>query len=509
MTRDRAICIHGHFYQPPRENPWLKTIEVQDSASPFHDWNERIAAECYAPNTAARILDADGRVRRTMNTYARTSFNVGPTLLSWMETANVNVYRAILDADVDSQTRFSGHGSAIAQAYGHAILPLASRRDKTTQVIWGIRDFEHRFHRQPEGLWLPETAVDLETLEILAKQAIRFTILAPHQVGRVRRLGSETWQLVDAASIDTTMPYVVHLPSGAKIVVFVYDGAIAHGVSFGDLLKDGDRFLARLLGGFRGDAGGLVHIATDGETYGHHHRFGEMALAYVLDRIEARNDVRLTNYGEWLEENPPTHEAEIAPDTSWSCAHGVERWRSDCGCTTDNRPGWNQAWRAPLRAAVDALQEKVDSLFAARAAELFRDPWAARDGYIGVLLDHASESIDAFFTRHTPLVLSPDERVDALTLLEMQRHALLAATSCGWYFADLAGIEAIQILRYAGRAIELAEQISRDGTEATFLAEFEKAKSNDPAQGDGRSVFDRYVRAARAGVSPSRHSIRW
>jgi alpha-amylase/alpha-mannosidase (GH57 family) len=499
-TPDRAVCIHGHYYQPPRENPWLETIEVQDSASPFHDWNERIAAECYAPNTAARILDAEGRVRRTLCTYARTSFNMGPTLLSWMEAADVNVYHAILDADVDSQARFSGHGSAIAQAYGHAILPLASRRDKTTQVIWGIRDFERRFRRGPEGFWLPETAVDLETLEVLAQQGIRFTVLAPHQVRRVRRLGSEAWQLVDAASVDTTMPYVVRLPSGAEIAVFVYDGAIAHGVSFGDLLKNGDRLLARLLAGFRGDAGGLVHIATDGETYGHHHRFGEMALAYALDRIEARNDVRLTNYGEWLEKNPPTHEAEIAPDTSWSCAHGIERWRSDCGCTTDNRLGWNQAWRAPLRAAMDTLQDTVDGLFAARASALFRDPWAARDGYIDIVLDPAPESVDAFFARIEPPVLSPDERVDALTLLEMQRHALLAATSCGWYFADLAGIEAIQILRYAGRAIELAEEISGDGTEAAFLGELEKAKSNDPAQGDGRSVFDRHVRASAVGT---------
>jgi len=500
MTRDRAICIHGHYYQPPRENPWLEMIEVQDSASPFHDWNERIAAECYAPNTAARILDAEGRVRRTLCTYARTSFNMGPTLLSWMETEDASVYRAILDADVDSQARFSGHGSAIAQAYGHAILPLASRRDKTTQVIWGIRDFEHRFHRQPEGLWMPETAVDLETLEVLAQQRIRFTVLAPHQVRRVRRLGSEAWQLVDAASVDTTMPYLVRLPSGAEIAVFVYDGAIAHGVSFGDLLKNGDRFLACLLAGFRGDAGGLVHIATDGETYGHHHRFGEMALAYVLDRIEARKDVRLTNYGEWLEENPPTHEAEIAPNTSWSCAHGVERWRSDCGCTTDSRPGWNQTWRAPLRAAMDSLQDRVDGLFAARTGALFRDPWAARDGYIDVVLDPAPESVDAFFARHAQRALSSNERVDALALLELQRYALLAATSCGWYFADLAGIEAIQILRYAGRAIELAEEISGDGTEAAFLGELEKAKSNDPAQGNGRSVFDRRVRASAVGA---------
>ena len=493
MTRERAICIHSHFYQPPRENPWREAVEAQDSASPFHDWNEKIADECYAPNAGARLLDGAGRVRRVMNTYARMSFNVGPTLLSWMETADPGTYQAILDADRESQARFSGHGAAIAQAYGHAILPLASRRDKETQVRWGIRDFEHRFRRRPEALWMPETAVDVETLEVLAAEKMRYAILAPHQLRRVRQVGSDAWHAVDAGTLDTTMPYLVRLPSGASIAVFAYDGAIAHGVSFGDLLENGDRFLGRLLSALPRD-GGLVHIATDGETYGHHHRFGEMALAYAFERLETRGDVRLTDYGEWLDAHPPTHEAEIAPGTSWSCAHGIERWRSDCGCTTYSRPGWNQAWRAPLRRAVDELDDRLDEAYVSRAKRLLRDPWAARDAYVDVVLDPATA--DSFVNAQSARPLDPNERGEVLRLLEMERHRLLAATSCGWYFADLAGLETVQVMRYAARAIELAEGLGERDVEGAFLERIGEAESNDKALGNGRSVYARLVRPA-------------
>ncbi len=500
MTRvDRAVCIHGHFYQPPRENPWREAVPPQDSASPFHDWNEKIADECYAPCARARLLDGQGRVRRVMNAYARMSFNVGPTLLSWMETADPGTYRAILDADRESQARFSGHGAAIAQAYGHAILPLASRRDKETQVRWGIRDFEHRFRRRPEALWMPETAVDVETLEVLAAEGMRYAILAPHQIRRVRPLQSATWQTVDTGPFDTTMPYLVRLPSGASIAVFAYDGVIAHGVSFGDLLENGDRLLDRLLSALPSD-GGLVHLATDGETYGHHHRFGEMALAYVLERLEERSDVRLTNYGEWLDAHPPTHEAEIAPNTSWSCPHGIERWRSACGCMTYSRPGWNQAWRAPLRRAMDELSDRLDATYSSRAGSLLRDPWKARDAYVDVVLDSAA--VGPFLDAQAARPLGQDERVRVLRLLEMQRHRLLAATSCGWYFADLAGIETLQVMRYAARAIELAEGLGERGVEAAFVNRIAEAKSNEPALGDGRAIYERLVR--RAMVDPLR-----
>ncbi len=500
MTKvDRAVCIHGHFYQPPREDPWREAIEAQDSASPFHDWNERIADECYAPCARARLLDGDGRLRRIMNTYARMSFNIGPTLFSWMESADPATYRAILDADRDSQARFSGHGGAIAQAYGHAILPLATRRDKQTQVRWGLRDFELRFGRRPEALWLPETAVDLETLEVLAANGMRYVILAPHQIRRVRPIGAGAWHAVDAGTLDTTRPYVAHLPSGASIAVFAYNGAIAHGVSFGDLLEDGDGFLRRLVSALPSN-GGLVHIATDGETYGHHHRFGEMALAYVFERLEAATDVRLTNYAEWLDTHAPTDEAEIVPATAWSCAHGVERWRSDCGCTTYSQPGWSQSWRAPLRRAVDELGHRLDEAYESAAGALLRDPWVARDAYIDVIVDPAAA--DLFLDTHGVASLTPAEHTDALRLLEMQRHRLLISTSCGWYFADLAGIEAVQVLRYAARAIELAEGLGERGVEDAFLKRLAEARSNLPGLGDGRGVYERLVRSA--AVDPLR-----
>ncbi|MFH1486971.1 MAG: glycoside hydrolase, partial [Chloroflexota bacterium] len=324
---ERFICIHGHFYQPPRENPWLEAIELQDSAHPFHDWNERINAECYAPNTASRILDAEGRIRKIANNYANISFNFGPTLLSWLEGKAPETYHAILAADRESQGAFSGHGSALAQVYNHIIMPLANRRDKHTQALWGIKDFEHRFGRSPEGMWLPETAVDLESMDVLAELGIRFTVLAPQQAGRVRPIGGRGWADVNGGRIDTTMAYQLLLPSGRKMNLFFYNGPVSHAVAFEGILANGEQFAQRIIGGFSGaqQSAPLVHIATDGETYGHHHKFGDMALSYALDRIKTGNLARITNYGEYLEKHPPTHQVEIIENTSWSCAHDVER----------------------------------------------------------------------------------------------------------------------------------------------------------------------------------------
>jgi alpha-amylase/alpha-mannosidase (GH57 family) len=338
---DRYVCIHGHFYQPPRENPWLEAIELQDSAYPYHDWNERITAECYAPNSVSRILDAQNRIIRLVNNYAKISFNFGPTLLDWLAANGPEVYGAILDADRQSRHQFSGHGSALAQPYNHVILPLANHRDRQTQIAWGIRDFERRFRRFPEGMWLPETAVDLESLEILAELGIRFTILAPHQAGRVRRIGNSDWQLVNCGEIDPTRAYEQRLPSGRSLAIFFYDAPIARAVAFEGLLSSGENFARRLTGAFSDDRDWpqLVHIATDGESYGHHHRFGDMALAYALNMIESRGLARLTNYGEFLEKYPPTHEVDIREKTSWSCSHGVDRWWSDCGCNAGNPAG--------------------------------------------------------------------------------------------------------------------------------------------------------------------------
>ncbi|HVS61949.1 MAG TPA: DUF3536 domain-containing protein [Thermoanaerobaculia bacterium] len=497
----RHLCIHGHFYQPPRESPWLETVEVQDSASPYHDWNERVTAECYAPNACARILE-EGRIARIVSNYSKISFNFGPTLLSWMERADPDVYRAILQADRISAERFSGHGSALAQAHSHLILPLASRRDKRTQITWGRRDFEHRFGRAPEGMWLPETAVDVETLELLAEQGIRFTILAPNQAKRVRRLDArrrEAWKDVRDQSVDPTMPYLCRLPSGGEIALFFYDGSISRAVAFENLLGDGYTFAERLMTGYHDhrDGAQLMHIATDGETYGHHHRYGEMALAWALDHLDERDDIHLTNYGEFLEGHPPTHEVEIAEDTSWSCIHGVERWRADCGCHTGGGPGWHQRWRAPLRAALDWLRDRLAEEFERSGVPLFSDPWAAREEYIEVLLDRRRENVDAWLSRHARTQVDDVDdgaRQRMLTLLEMQRHAMYMTTSCGWFFNEISGIETVQVLRYAARALQLAEQLAPDRSlEEDFVARLAEAESNVPRFRDGRGVWEQAV----------------
>ncbi|HUF78957.1 MAG TPA: DUF3536 domain-containing protein [Thermoanaerobaculia bacterium] len=525
---DRYVCIHGHFYQPPRENPWLEAVEVQDSAYPYHDWNERVTAECYAPNAASRIFDEEGRITRIVNNYARMSFDFGPTLLAWMEAARPEVYRAVLEADRRSIQRFGGHGSAMAQAHGHLILPLATRRDRETQVIWGLSDFEHRFARRAEGMWLPETAVDVETLEVLAEHGVRFTVLAPHQAARVRRLGGaeppqgqpagagddrqgdaregdeRPWQEVSGRTIDTTRPYLCRLPSGRSIALFFYDGGLAREVAFGELLNDGESFARRLLAALPPANGpALVHVATDGETYGHHHRYGEMALSFALDRLARTEGVRVTHYAEHLAGHPPEDEVEIRERTSWSCVHGIERWRSDCGCATGGEPGWHQRWRAPLREALDWLRDELAPRFEEAAGELLRDPWAARNGYVDLVLDRSEEALERFFAEHAVRELSAPERLRARRLLELQRHAMTMYTSCGWFFNDLAGIETVQVLQYADRVLQLAQRLWGDSFEGPFLERLERAESNRPAPqgGDGREIFEREARPARVTLT--------
>jgi alpha-amylase/alpha-mannosidase (GH57 family) len=495
---DRYVCIHGHFYQPPRENPWLEAIEIQDSAHPYHDWNERITAECYAPNAASRILDPQGRIVDIVNNYGKMSFNFGPTLLAWLEEKAPKVYEAVLRADRESQERFSGHGSALAQAYNHMILPLANRRDKYTQILWGIRDFEKRFGRAPEGMWLPETAVDLESLNILAELGIRFTILAPRQASRVRASGSTEWHDVSGERIDPSMAYTLRLPSDRSISLFLYDGPISRAVAFEGILSSGEVFVQRLLNGFSGERNWpqLVHIATDGESYGHHHRDGDMALAYALDYIESNNLARLTNYGEYLERHPPTHEVQIFENSSWSCVHGIERWRSDCGCNSGGHAGWNQGWRAPLRRAVDWLRDTLAPAFARKGRLFLKDPWKARNAYIDIILERSEESLTDFFEEHAVRALDGEEHMTVLKLLELQRHAMLMYTSCGWFFDELSGLETVQVIQYAGRAFQLAQEIF-GGTAATrFLTLLEQAKSNIPDHRDGLLLYEKFVRPA-------------
>jgi alpha-amylase/alpha-mannosidase (GH57 family) len=499
---ERYLCIHGHFYQPPRENPWLEAIEIQDSAHPYHDWNERVTAECYAPNSAARILDGDQRIIDILSNYARISFNFGPTLLSWMETATPEVYKAIIDADIQSREWRSGHGNAIAQVYNHMIMPLANTRDKRTQVLWGVRDFEHRFKRRPEGMWLAETAVDTETLEILAEQGILFTILAPRQAARVRPLATEEWQDVSDASVDPTRAYLCALPSGRTISLFFYDGPISQAVAFERLLARGEDFTDRLMAGFDDtrDWPQLLHIATDGETYGHHQRFGDMALAYALHHIDTNNPVRLTNYGEYLEKHPAEYEAEIIENSSWSCIHGVERWRSNCGCNSGGYAHGNQEWRGPLREALDRLRDRLAEVFETTGRLYLQDPWQARDDYLSVVLDRSEENINAFCERNAVRPLNPDEKAVVLRLLEIQRQAMLMYTSCGWFFDELSGIETVQIIKYAAGAIRLCEGLMDCGLEDEFLQKLAEAKSNVPEHRDGAHLYEKFVKTSVIGL---------
>ena len=491
---ERYICIHAHFYQPPRENPWLEAVERQESAYPFHDWNERITAECYAPNAASRVLDGRGRISQIVNNYSRISFNFGPTLLSWMEGNSADTYQRIIHSDRESQKRFSGHGSAIAQAYNHIILPLANERDKFTQVLWGVRDFEHRFGRAPEGMWLPEAAVDVPTLEVLAQQGIKFTVLAPRQAAKVRKIGGRSWKDVSGGRIDPTRAYLCKLPSGNKISLFFYDGPISQAVAFEKLLDSGELFAERLKSGFsdKRTRPQLMHIATDGETYGHHHKYGDMALASALEKIEGEAGIRLSNYGEFLSHYPPEVEVQIVPASSWSCYHGVERWRSNCGCNS-GRPGWNQEWRGPLREALDFLRDRAASIFERKGSDLLHDTWAARNDYINIILDRSPENLWIFFEKHSRRQLRPEETSCALQLLEMQRHAMLMYTSCGWFFDEISGIETVQVLQYAGRVIQLAEQISGERLKDDFLKILGGAHSNIPENGDGAQVYEKFV----------------
>ncbi len=494
---NRYITLHGHFYQPPRENPWLEEVELQDTAYPYHDWNERITTECYAPNSAAQILDSEGYVDDLVNNYSRMSFNFGSTLLMWMKRHEADIYRSIIEADRESRDRFSGHGSCLAQAYNHLIMPLANSRDKRTQVIWGVRDFEYRFGRKPEGMWLPETAVDLETLDIMAWEGILFTILAPHQGARIKKLGEKEakWKSVENGSIDPRYAYRCELPSGRNIAIFFYDGPISHDIAFGGLLRDGKAFAERLRSSFVESREGpqLVHVATDGETYGHHQQHGDMGLAYCLNYLMERDDINLTNYGEFLERHPPGFEVEIVENTSWSCAHGVERWRKDCGCSTGKGNGWTQAWRAPLRGALDWLLENLAEVYEAEMSRLCPDPWKTRDDFIDVILDRSIENTDRFIREHAARELEAGEKTTFLMLQELQRHAMLMYTSCGWFFDEISGLETTQVMRYAARAMQLAEEVSGVSLEGAFIGLLERAPSNIRKYETGKAVYENLI----------------
>ena len=493
---EKWVCIHGHFYQPPRENPWLEAIEPQPSAHPYRDWNDRITAECYRPNASARVVDSSNQIIKIVDNYQRMSFNVGPTLMSWLAAFAPDVHEALLEADRASALRFSGHGSAMAQAYNHMIMPLASARDRATQVRWGIADFERRYKRKPEGMWLAECAVDTPSLEALAAEGILFTVLAPHQA-KAWRPPHGDWR---TSPIDPGRCYRYPLPSGRTIDLFFYDGAVAQAVAFERLLADGHQIVSRMIGrpNAEGNEPTLCHIATDGETYGHHHRYGDMALAWALSQVEAGwHGTRLTNYAEYRAKVPATWEVQLAEHTSWSCAHGTSRWRDDCGCNSGGHPGWNQRWRRPLRDALDWLRDQAAAALDGVGRLLFADPWAARDGYIEVLLERTAAARNRFFAEHASHALDPTERVRALSLMEMARHAMLMYTSCGWFFDELSGIETVQCMQYAARVAELIEDVGGNAVEPELVDRLSAASSNLADEGDGRKVWQQRVRPAR------------
>jgi alpha-amylase/alpha-mannosidase (GH57 family) len=505
--KDAFVAIHGHFYQPPRENPWLEIIETEESAHPFHDWNERIALECYRPNAHARILDGKSKILEIVNNYSSISFNFGPTLLPWLEKHFPSVYQQIVDADKESLRRF-GHGNAIAQVYNHIIMPLANDRDKQTEVLWGMADFEKRFHRKPEALWLPETAVNYATLQVLVKYGMRYLILSPFQASRARSFGGRKWTDVSQGRIDTTRPYRCFIKdaSGKKLLdqfidIFFYNGNISKEIAFGDLLKDGNNFCNRFTQFYQESKQRpqLIHVATDGETYGHHMKFGEMALAYALDKGFPARGFELINYAAFLKRFPPVHEVEIdegpkGEGTSWSCAHGVGRWKENCGCSTGGKPGWNQEWRKPLREALDLLRDELSRAFEREGEKIFQDVWEARNRYIEVILNRSPDGIKDFFDQHGVKSLDGEGRMKGLKLLEIQRHALQMYTSCGWFFNDLAGIETIIILQHASRAIQLAEEWMGAEIEEKFVQHLSQAKSNLPEAGKGDQVYQRLVK---------------
>lgn len=507
----RYLVIHGHFYQPPRENPWILAIEPQDSAAPFANWNLRINRECYAPNTRARLLDSKGHIKKLINNYKYFSFNFGPTLLTWLEKADPGSYRQIIEADRQAARMRDGHGSALAQVYNHIIMPLASDHDRLTQIRWGLIDFETRFGRRPEGMWLAETAADLKTLKMLAQEGLKFTILSQGQASAVRALTTRRsasdqaadggWEDVTGGRVDPREPYRVFWGPGASdyLDVFFYDGPVSRSIAFEQLLRDGSHLLDRVEQAFgqpRADGGPrLVNLATDGESYGHHFTFGEMAAAWLFDHLEKKSGqpdaIELTNYGHYLAMFPPTREVRIVDGSSWSCAHGVERWRSNCGCNAGGGHGqWNQRWRRPLRDGLDWLRDQLATAFEAKGRELLKDPWAARDDYVRLILaDYRPEARESFIQAHQARPLDPAERTTALSLLESQLMGLFMFTSCGWFFDEISGLEPVQNLRYALRAIELAQPWSQTDLVGGLTGFLETIVPNNAEYASGLDVW--------------------
>ncbi|MDR2668827.1 MAG: DUF3536 domain-containing protein, partial [Desulfovibrio sp.] len=383
-----ALCIHGHFYQPPREDPWLGAVLTEGGASPMNNWNERILRQSYAPIAWARRVDASDRITDIVNCYEWMNFNAGPTLLRWMRDASPETLRRMREADARSLARW-GRGNAVAQVYHHIIMPLATDEERALETRWAVDDFIFHFGRAPEGMWLPECAVDLPSLDCLAAAGISYVILAPGQAKALVRNGKAV--PVDESSLNIGEPYFVKLPSGKSMTVVFYNGSLSRRIAFDGLARDGEFFWKCIVREAealirRGGDMPLLTLATDGETYGHHFVFGEMALAYVLAQGYAgRDGIRLTNLAAWLASTSPVREVLLHDPSAWSCAHGVERWRSDCGCRDGGHEGWNQAWRGPLREALNIMRAAVSRHFHAAGRDCFVDPAEALAAYGTVL----------------------------------------------------------------------------------------------------------------------------
>ncbi len=500
MKKKFYICIHGHFYQPPRENPWTGEIEKQISASPFHDWNERIYQECYKPNSEAVIVDYSGKVLKRINNYEYINFNFGPTLLSWIKDKHPKTFFKILEADKKSLLKHSGHGNAIAQVYNHIIMPLANRNDKITQVKWGLDFFKFYFGRKSEGIWLSETAVDMETIRVLIEERVKYIILDPSQADEIKKISSdEDWINVSDSSINPKHPYRCYADDKKKkfIDIFFYDGPFAKNISFDDVASSAERMMDKInyitLPDYDKDQ--LISVATDGETYGHHKHFTERTIAYLLTELAPGRGYKVVNYGEYLSRHKPAYEVILKKGknnegTSWSCVHGVSRWKEDCGCHTGGEPGWNQKWRTPLRDSLNNLRDTLIKIYESKGTEYFKDIWTARNEYINILLDNSEDAKSDFFTNNAKKDLDENEKDICIMLLEMQKYAMFMFTSCGWFFSDISGIETQKILEYARRAIEITKELTGDKEiEKEFLNELEKAKSNKPEFSDGKKIY--------------------
>ena len=493
--QNQYLCIHGHFYQPPRENPWTGKTEQEESAAPFHDWNERIFNECYKPNTEAVIVDDKGKVIKRVNNYEYLNFNFGPTLMEWIRSNHKETFQRIIDADKVSREKHNGFGNAIAQAYNHTILPLSNRKDKITQIKWGKKYFEHFFGRKALSMWLPETAVNYDTLDVLINEDIKFIILDPSQASLVREFGDKSREDVSRGNINPKMPYR-YFSGNKHIDIFFYDGPLSKALAFDDIAYSSEKLMSRIESAKLPDINipQLISIAVDGETFGHHKKFSDRTIAYLFTKLASEHNFKITNFSEYLAMNPPTYEVQIKPGdmeegTSWSCMHGTKRWRADCGDSTGGQPGWNQKWREPLRNSLNILNAKLDVIYNVFGKKYFTDPTTARNDYIDLILNNTAASVKKFFAKHSVKTMSEKEINFALNLLEMEKYSMQMFTSCGWFFADISGIESQLVLKYAKRAIEFAKEISDIDLETDLLDELKKAKSNISEYGTGKDIY--------------------